>query len=75
MYGKLHLIGSPIGNIKDVSLITIEAIKNAPINAKYIAVDLRNYKKVNLGNIIIANINSKLISLVFSFFKKPVLSS
>ena len=40
----------------------IEAIKNAPINAKFIAVDLRNYKKVNLGNIIIANINPKLIA-------------
>jgi 16S rRNA (cytidine1402-2'-O)-methyltransferase len=35
MYGKLHLIGSPIGNIKDISFITIEAIKNA----KYIAVE------------------------------------
>jgi 16S rRNA (cytidine1402-2'-O)-methyltransferase len=35
MFGKLYLIGSPIGNIDDISFTTIQAIKTA----KYIAVE------------------------------------
>lgn len=35
MFGKLHLIGSPIGNIKDISFTTIDSIKSA----KYIVVE------------------------------------
>lgn len=35
MTGKLRLIGSPIGNIKDISFTTIDAIENA----RYIAVE------------------------------------
>ncbi len=35
MAGKLHLIGSPIGNINDISITTTEAIKSA----RYIAVE------------------------------------
>ena len=38
----------------------IKSIKNAPPNAKLIPIDLRNYQTVNLGNIIISNIDNDL---------------
>ncbi|MFM7620283.1 MAG: hypothetical protein ACKO47_01575 [Alphaproteobacteria bacterium] len=40
----------------------IEAVKNAPANAQLIAVDLRHYKNVDLGNIVISNVNQSYLS-------------
>ena len=40
----------------------IQAVKVAPENAKLIPVDLRYYKKVDLGNIIVSNIKPSLLS-------------
>lgn len=40
----------------------VEAVKNAPDNAKLIPVDLRYYKNVDLGNIVISNVNQKYLS-------------
>lgn len=38
----------------------VKAVKNAPENAKFIAIDLRHYHDVELGNIVISNIKSDL---------------
>lgn len=40
----------------------IQAVKDAPLNSKLIAVDLRYYKKVDLGNIVVSNIKPSLLS-------------
>jgi hypothetical protein len=39
----------------------VNAIKNAKANQEFIAVDLRGYKKVDLGNIVIANSSPTLL--------------
>lgn len=61
MYGKLHLIGSPIGNSLDVSL----RLRNAFINAKYICVeDIDRFKEYCIINNFIHN--AELIDICFS---------
>jgi hypothetical protein len=47
----------------------IEAINNAETNAKFIAVDLRYYKNVSLGNIITSNLEPKDLKLFMKHHK------
>lgn len=48
--------------LKDLSVFSqiVNSVKKAKLNSKLIAVDLRNYNSVNLGNIVISNIKSDL---------------
>jgi len=60
MFGKLHLVGSPIGNIRDISFTTIDSIKNA----KYIAVENPLLFKDFCSNIQV-DCNAELIDIAY----------
>ncbi len=53
-----------VSSLEELSVFSkiIEAIKNSKINSKFIPVDLRYYKNVELGNIVVSNITPALLS-------------